>query len=229
LNPDSDNPPSSTIAPSDADSTPYPTGGGIIVPFIAGLIVASALAYLLLSFALSLVAMLGLFFFMLFGLIIGATMYRVGDKTKLVARNKALSATVMVTLVCWSIAIVREAVDYPSDFAAAAIENPHIRKRGKVDEVRAEFDAFIRDYLATEYPPGGIWGYFKMTASGKPIEFDAASQVKTVWIKPRVQVWVWFTRGILSLVLLFFGIWSQVSLLTKPPKVRQPAAEPVEE
>jgi hypothetical protein len=193
----------------------------MVIPTILGLIVASVLAYTLLSYALSLIAMLGLFFFMLFGLIIGATMYRSADKSRIVPRSQAVVATIIVSLVCWSIAVTKEAVDYPQDFVDAAIDNNKVRKpRGKVDEIRIELHTFITEYLKTEYPPGGVLGYFKMVATGGSVELTTSSQINPVTIKPRVSAWVWWTRVLASVVLLYVSIWSQVSLLTKPAKVR---------
>ncbi|HNO76891.1 MAG TPA: hypothetical protein PKN33_02435 [Phycisphaerae bacterium] len=204
-----------------SDESKSMQGGSILVPTIVGLIVASVLGYTLLSYALSLIAMLGLFFFMLFGLIIGAAMYRSADKSQLVSRSKAMTATVLVSLVCWSIAVTKEAADYPEDFVRAAIENKQVHKpRGKVDEIRAELHAFITEYMKTEYPPGGMIGYFKMVATGGAVELKISSQLNPVTIKPRVSPWVWWIRVLASVVLLNVSIWSQVSLLTKPPKAR---------
>lgn len=196
--------------------------GSILVPAIVGLVVASILAYTLLSYALSLIAMLGLFFFMLFGLIIGAAMYRTADKSKIVPRSNAIVATALVSLVCWSIAVTKEAVDYPENFVDNALENEKVRTpRGKVKEMRSELHTFITDYLKSEYPPGGILGYFKMVGTGGAVELKISSQINTVMIKPRVSPLVWWIRVLASVVLLYVSIWSQVSLLTKPPKVRE--------
>ncbi|GJM25633.1 MAG: hypothetical protein DHS20C16_20480 [Phycisphaerae bacterium] len=197
-----------------------------MIPTVVGLIVASALGYTLLSYALSLIAMLGLFFFMLFGLIIGAAMYRSADKSRIVPRPNAIVATVVVSLVCWSIAVTKEAVDYPQDFVRAAIENKKVRKpRGKVEEIQTELHGFINEYLKTEYPPGGVLGYFKMVATGGAVELTISSQINPVTIKPRVSPVVWWIRVLASVVLLYFSIWSQVSLLTKPPKAKHKSSD----
>ncbi len=201
--------------------------GSIVVPTIVGLVVACVLGLTLLSYALSLIAMLGLFFFMLFGLIIGASMYRAADKTKIVPRSHAILATVMVSLVCWSLAVTKEAIDYPQDFVDAAIENPRVRKpKGKSrQEVATELRAFIGEYMETEYPPGGIVGYFKMVGTGGAVELEYSAQLTPVTIKPRVSPVVWWIRVLVSVVLLYVSIWSQVSLLTKPRKSRAKSSD----
>ncbi len=205
---------------SDQETTSLPQGS-IVVPTIVGLVVASILAYTLLSYALSLIAMLGLFFFMLFGLIIGAAMYRSANKSSLVPRSRAILATALVSFVCWSIAVTKEAVEYPDDFVNAAIENDKIRKpRGKVGEIRDELREFIHEYMKTEYPPGGILGYFQMVATGGTVQLELSTEIRTIPIKPRVSPLVWWIRVLVAIVLLYVSIWSQVSLLTKPPKVR---------
>ena len=208
-------PSNETTALPSAPTVPA-RGGGVLKPLLAGLVLAVILAWTLLSFALSLLFMLGLFFFMLFGLIIGATMFRFGGSARPMAKSSVTAMTAIVSLVCWSVAVYKECLEFPEDFVDSAIKSKrvYVPKNG-YDEVRAELHGFIVEYLKTNYPPGGVRGYLKLAATGSPIEVDLPSQPRPVSIPPRAAAWVWWTRVILALVLLYVAIYSVTAGLVK--------------
>ena len=176
---------------------------------IAGLLVAVLLSWTLLSVALSLPFFLGLFFFMLFGLVIGAVMFRLANPHRPVAKSGIIVSTAIVSLICWAVALYGECVEFPEDFVNRAVKSSELYiPDNAYNEVCDQLDEFIVDYLKTNYPPGGVWGYLKMTAVGDPIKIDIPNQPKIVTLKPRVAPVSWWIRVVLSLVLLYIAVYA---------------------
>lgn len=192
-----------------------PKPGGAIRALIAGLIVAVALGLTLLTAALSLMFMLGLFFYMLFGLLVGAVMFRFGARSRPMPRGRVVAITAVVALAAWSTSLAKEAHDFPDDFANKIMSDAksgrvrlYIPPENGVAQVHNELHDFIVHHLAEVYPPGGMLGYFRYAAAGATIELDIPSQLRTLTIKPRVAPWVWWTRGLLALPLFFLTTYS---------------------
>ena len=202
-----------------------PGDGSIWRALLGGLIVAALLSWFLLSAGLSLPFMLGVFFFMLFGLIVGSVMFRCGQACRPVAKPKIIVATALVSLVCWGIALGREAIEFPDDFVDKALTKVYIPPNG-YEKVVHELQAFIKDYLEKEYPPGGPLGYIRHAAVGRPIEVNIDSQPKVVTIKPMTRAWTWWTRTVLSLVLFFVATYAIASDLAKDRRPLKSARRP---
>jgi hypothetical protein len=201
-----------------------PAGDGAVWrSLLGGLIVAVVLAWFLLSAGLSLPFMLGLFFFMLFGLIVGAVMFRFGDTARPIAKSKVVMATALVSIACWAVALGKECVEFPADFVEKALRQVYIPPDG-YDQVKGELESFITEYLKREYPPGGAIGYLRLAAAGKPIEVNIESQPKTVTVKPMTAAWVWWTRTVLSVVLFYLAAYSVTGDLSKRRKLKDAAA-----
>ena len=185
---------------------------------LAGLILAVVLAWTLLSFGLSLPFLLGLFFFMLFGLIIGAAMFRFGVRSRPLPKAQVVGATVLVALTCWLVSLTKECLDFPDDFVKRAMPPKGVYippEPGSYERVRSQLREYIVSYLQREYPPGGALGYLQMAAAGEPVIVDMPGQPKKVRIPPPAKAGVWWTRVILALVLGFVAIYSQTAALAR--------------
>lgn len=211
-----------TVEPVALPSEP-PRPGGALAALVAGLIAALALGLTLLTWALSLMFMLGLFFFMLFGLLVGAVMFRFGARSRPMPRGRIVLITTLVALTAWTTALVKEAHDFPRDFVAGIIHDKKMGRlplyippqSGGLEQVRGEVQTFIDGYLEKQYPPGGMLGYVRYVSAGAPIELDIPSQLKKFTIKPRVTPWVWWTRGLLALPLIWLTIYSVTAGLAR--------------
>jgi len=189
-----------------------------------GGLVAATLGWTLLSPGLSLPAMLGVFFFMLFGLFIGAVVHRASAAARPIAKATVIWMTAIVSLCAWAPALVKEYVDFPEEFADKAWKQVYIPEGEDAHQkVVAELESFVRKYLNERHPPGGMIGYFQMAASGASITIDQlpTAQPKPVTIARRAAGWVWCTRGVLSLVLGFVAIYAVTVELTRPPKSKK--------
>ncbi len=191
----------------------------------AGLVVAVLLGWTLLSHGLSLPFMLGLFFFMLFGLVIGAVIFRYAEGLRPMPRGRVVAVTAAVSVACWVAALGQECLSYPHDFVEKALRHPRVYiPPNEVDRVEADLHTFIVKYLDTEYPPGGVIGYLRLAAAGRPVVVNIPTQPTPATIAPMVPAWVWWSRTVLSVVLMYVAVWSVTRDLAKPPKA---AAAPI--
>ncbi len=179
-----------------------------------GILISLPLAWLL-SFAALLPFFIGLFFFVLFGLLIGAAMYRVAAPGRPFRPSAIVAGTTLVVVVGWGGSIIKEGRDFPSDMAAEAARRTSYIGDRPVAEFRAEAAAQVRRFLGEHYPPGGTIGYMRwILTSGELKKGDLAAVDRTLSRSP--NGWVWAIRVALSIAGLAFGVASQTWLLKMP-------------
>lgn len=173
-----------------------------------GLVVSLPLCWLL-SYAGALMFYLGLFFFALFGLIIGAATFRVASVARPYHRKQVIIGTTMLVLVPWSLSMLKEGRDFPNDVAARTVQERSLDlKENSVAAHREIVKSDVRVYLQEQYPPGGISGYMHwVVVDGKISKTDVTSLAKN-W-RHGQSGFVWVVRVILSLALLTFGVATQ--------------------
>lgn len=183
------------------------------VGVLAASIMAIPLGWLL-SFGAALPAFLGLFFFTLFGLVIGSMAFRIAAPARPIAKSSAFAGTCLLVMLTLAISIVREAIDFPQDMAEQAI--------GKTTNLGGQSPAEFRDAVAravaqiveTNHPPGGVIGYIRwVITDGKIGKSESELLTKTLTV-PYRGAW-WIIRELLATALLVFGIGSQTWLLTR--------------
>lgn len=176
-----------------------------------GTLVSLPLSWLL-SYGALLPFFLGVFFFALFGIIIGAAMYRVGAPARPVKGWAVLLGTSFVVLTGWSLSMVKESRDFPGDLANLAIR----RTRDIGDRSAAEFKTHVADsvrrILREEFPPGGTLGYIRWSLMDGEIEKGRIDGVSQAMTRPQGR-FGWAIRVVLSIALLAFGVASQTFLL----------------
>lgn len=173
-----------------------------------GLAVSLPLSWLL-SYAGALMFYLGIFFFALFGLIIGAATFRVASVTRPYRRKHVIIGTTMLVLVPWSLSMLKEGRDFPNDVAARTVQERSLDLKGNPVAAHREIvTSDVRAYLRKQYPPGGILGYMHwVVVDGKISKTDVSSLAKN-WHHGQ-SGFVWVVRVILSLALLTFGVATQ--------------------
>lgn len=192
---------------------------------ISGLI-AGVPTGLLLAYLAFLPFFLGLFFFMLFGLIIGAIMYRAGREAAPLPRGPVLGIGILVVIVVWIIGPVLEYRDLPKAVAEDGIaQYPRRLDTQEQDRLRAGTREHVDRTLRTDYPPGGFIGYLRWVITDGEMECPyVITDVTYTFRAPQNRIG-WILRTVLSLVLLGFGILSQVLSLVKPPPGTPPPEE----
>ncbi len=200
---------------------------GVWQALAVGVLVATALGMTLLTWALALLFMLGLFFFMLFGLLIGACMYRAGRSAMPMRRRTVVLITLGAALAGWGVAVSKECLEFPRDFAFRVIDKRKYDGRNRiyippvehgVEQVTQQVRAFAAAHLLEHYPPGGVIGYVRYMSSGDAIAMNLPGQPRTITVPPPALPWVWWTRVLLSLPLLFLTIYSVTSGLARSPE-----------
>jgi len=176
-------------------------------------IVSLPLAWLL-SYAALLPFYIGLFFFMLFGLMIGAVTFRIAAPGRPYGRFAVLAGTTLIVGVCWTASIVKESWDFPADIAAKAVRRARDIGGRSADDYRAVVAQEVRAFLREHHPPGGVVGYARwMLLDGEMKKGAIPSYDQALRRSP--ARWGWAIRVVLSIVLLGFAVGSQTYSLSR--------------
>lgn len=171
----------------------------------------------LLSYLIFLPFYLGFFFFTLFGLVIGAVVYRVAVPCQPVPRARVRTGVCIVVGVCFGSSLLAEATRFPTDVAEKALRSVRTLPKGVTPEAfRADCADFARRRLREVAWPGGIAGYFRWTFASGRFEVEFEGQARPVIYRAQMYRWWWLVRVMLSLSVLTFGVASQMVDLGPP-------------
>ncbi len=193
-------------APASAETTPAPSGRwwiGVLV----GAVVAGPLSWLL-SHAATLPFFIGIFFFALFGLVIGASIHRAASGRAPYTRAAVIAGTTLIVLPCWGFSMYLESVRFPNDVATFAIETTRDIGERTADEFRADVADNTRQFLRETYPPGGPLGYARWSLFSSQLTRKDVPGLRRPFRSNQAKVW-WAVRVVLSIGLLAFGVSSQ--------------------
>lgn len=178
---------------------------------IVGILVSLPAAWLLSHLAL-LPFFLGLFFFALLGLVIGAIMHRLAAAGRPYSRHALYSGTTVVVLAGWGASLAQEAQDVPRKLAQQVMETVRTIGERTPEQYRREIADQIRERLRERYPPGGRVGYLRWVLASGELNKGEIESVDVPLLAAQRR-WGWAARAVLSLALFAFGIGSQTSLL----------------
>lgn len=202
--------PATSGSPQGGATSPRPVSKSNLrwwVGCIAGAVVSLPFAWLL-SYAAMLPFFLGLFFFVLFGLIIGAVIHRVAAPNRPYATQPVLIGTVIVVMFGWSFSLIKEARDFPMGRAHYVADKTGYLGGRTVEEFQEAVATQLRQYLREHYPPGGAIGYMHWALTSGEIPKGSLADVRMKLGQPQRR-YAWAIRVVLSLGLLAFGIGSQ--------------------
>jgi|CXWL01.1.fsa_nt_gi hypothetical protein len=171
----------------------------------------------LLSYAAALPFFIGLFFFMLFGLMIGAAAFRVSAPGRPYATFPLVLGTTLLVACTWGFSLVKEARDFPDDVARRV--SLHTRDIGdrSVAEFRCAVASDVRAWLADRYGPGHVWGYVRWVLTNGELKRGELPTLNKAVSMPAAQISGWWAfRVVASVALLGFGVSSQTLLLRVP-------------
>ena len=180
---------------------------------------------------------LGLFFFLILGLLIGAVMFRFGKPAAPVARARLWGIGVAVAVVVWTTGLVVEYLGFPADAARAVRKSlPQSLTPDQQDELYDRTRQHILSQLIGQDFRGGFFehlrafpAYLKWATTSGTMECPRIfnDSVHTVRLSQRGIPWL--IRVIVSLGLLAFAILSQVLALARaaePPGSDAPSDQP---
>jgi len=185
----------------------------------------------LLSYGAFLLAYFGLFFFLLFGLLVGAVMFRIARPARPIPRWQLVTGSLVVAAVCGGFSIAVECRQFPGDAAERTLKTFRTLPEGMTrDDILRQARASVEKYLVENHWPGGALGYmrWKATASSLPVEVETPTTTVHRAIQYRGNRGWWIVRVILSLTFLPFAVHAVVKPLSKvdaPPEPEPPAAD----
>jgi hypothetical protein len=192
--------------PPQANATTGGSHGRWWCAVLAGLLFSLPFSWLL-SFGALLPFLLGLFFFALFGLIIGALVFRIAAPGRPYGKGAIVVGTTVIVLVCWCTAFVLESRDFPREMGQKATD----ATRSIGDMTRQQYiekmAEDVRAYMREEYPPGGLIAYVRWSLTDGRIKKGVLDGPRKTLKRDQVRVW-WAIRVVLSVGLLGFGVAS---------------------
>jgi hypothetical protein len=193
-----------------------PAGAGSVKPSVVwGAIAATPLAILLSQLGL-LFMFLGLFFFILFGLLIGAVMYRLGAPRRPILRTRLIAGGTAVAVFAWGLGLYVEARSLPGKVGVRVLaQTHHLPVDLSRDQALRNIKDQVQEYLRTHHLTSGLVGYVHWMVAGDPIAIGVTPDAEPVEY-PTLQSPVGFAvRLILSLGLILAAILSQILSLQK--------------
>ncbi len=201
---------------------------GFDLRWLRAVVVGCALAIpfgILLSYVAFLMALLGLFFYALFGLLIGATVCRAAGKGARLPRWQVVAGTTLIVLVGLGASMKWEIDGLPHDMARQAVESRQRLPEGMTkDAYMRHVETSVERYLAERYPPGGTLGYIRWVTQNGRFEKGSIEHV-TKELSRGQRRWAWVIRVVLSVVLFSFGIASLTWTLV-PRRPAEPETVP---
>lgn len=204
-------------------------GARLVWALVAGCILALPIGWLLATLAM-LPFFLGLFFCMLFSLLVGAVVYRVGKPAAPQPRPRLWLLGIAVGLAVFGVSLVCEyynvrgyqVIWYGDDGfewqmvggdAAKAIRRSFAYKsftREQVDKLKTVSQRNFINQLAKDYPPGGFLGFIKLSLGDGKMECPRIFVDSTTTLKLKQHGKVWVIRLALSLILITAAVLTQV-------------------
>lgn len=196
---------------------------------IGGCVVGLPLGWLL-AYLAFLPVFLGLFFFMLLGLIPGALMYRLGLPAAPVHRGLLWLFGLGVSLLIGGTGLFKEYRDLELN-VAQTIQDKYRRglPADQRRQIRSRVHEFVGTFLKKDYPPGGFPGYLRWAATDGKLECSInLDRPVSFTYRLAQRKGIWLTRVILSFILLAGAVLSQVLGLAKrrEPKKIEGAGSP---
>jgi len=190
-------------------------GVGLAVPF-----------GILLSYVAFLLAYLGLFFYALFGLFIGAVVARIAAGWAPIEKKALTGGTSLIVLTGLAVSWAWEIRGLPGDMSRQALRSIVTLPAGmsKQDFIRS-VENKVRQSIERDYPPGGAIGYVKWVIAGGKFEKGTIEGVRRELSRPQRR-WIWAIRVVLSVVLFAYGISAVTWPLTQPrARTRPPSTD----
>jgi len=166
----------------------------------------------LLSYAAALPFFIGMFFFALFGLVIGAAIFRIANVSAPYSSRSLVIGTTFIVLVAWSITIIKESRDFPVEIAINIGNQTRDIGTQSLGEFHIVVADQVRQFLRDQYSPGGTIGYIHWVLTDGHLQVGDFETLRRTISAPQSKFW-WAVRAALSVGLLAFGIGSQTLLL----------------
>lgn len=171
---------------------------------------------ILLSYAAFLPFLLGIFFFTVFGLLVGAVAFRAASPGQPYARGSVVAAAFVVIVAGGGISLAWEYHDFAEGIATESLRftpTSALEERS-VEQFKADVVDQVNGFLRERYPPGGFIGYVRWVVVSGEVPKGAVEDVdRALSAKQHQSLWV--VRVALSVGLLAFGVLSMMLPLSR--------------
>ncbi|GMU24382.1 MAG: hypothetical protein AMXMBFR13_44560 [Phycisphaerae bacterium] len=209
------------------DQAIRPSRGRAGIMLIVGVLLGLPVGWLLASLAI-LPFQLGLFFFLLLGLLIGAFMYRAGRPAAPMARPLLWTTGMAVALAIWLTSLLVEYNNAITRDAPKAVRDSMRRTSLTTEQVQELRQGTTQAFSATlkeNYAPGGFVGYVRWAATSGEVQLPKVVRSSTTTYQLKQRPISWIIRVVLSLLFMSGAILSQVLGLSQVSPVPDPATE----
>ena len=218
------------------ESTPQSRGGRFPAILLAGCVLGIPVGWLLATLG-ALPFFLGLFFCLLFCLLVGATMYRFGRSARPLPVTGLWAAGLVVSLVVWGTSLFAEYCNvrgynlytyrddgikpYPiTGDAQKVVRRSYAYRTLSTEEatqLREGVQKGFAEQLEAKYPPGGFLGFVRWATTRQELQLPRVLSDTKESFRLRDQGPKWTIRIVLSLIFISGAILSQVLGLAQLP------------
>jgi len=156
---------------------------------------------------------LGLFFYALFGLMIGAFAYRLAAPGRPYPPRSLMAGTAALLVVTFGVSTYSEYLSFADNVAGVGMEQKRFLGDREPADFRAQLVTNAREFLSEQYPPGGVIGYIRWAATDGDVSPKDVSGLRRTINNMRQGHIGWTIRVTLAIALLAFGIGSQTLAL----------------
>lgn len=160
----------------------------------------------------------GIFFFLVAGLLTGGWSFRIARAARPLALARLLAGVAAVSLIAaasglwWEYRTVAASVGEPPRFADA--RQAAVAARASVRDVERVIEKAFCDYLAANFPPGGMIGYARWAVSGGRATLTLPDGINDTIRLPQ-SGYAWLARTIAAYLLFAVGTWFQYEALLR--------------
>lgn len=184
---------------------------------IAGCVLAVPAGWFL-AYLAALPGFLGLFFYLLLGLMVGAAMYRFGRLAAPAGRPVLWVIGTLAALTVWGISLRGEYQVLPADADDSVRKSIQMTLTAQERQLlRERTHAHVAQFLRERYPPGGFAGYLRWMATDGRMECPRVVNETIHVFQPLYVRSRWLIRVGLALLLLEWTVMSQVLGLAVDP------------
>lgn len=224
-------PPASPSPEAPAAQLAPRSPGRFWVAAAVGTTLSGLFGWFIMPFLASVMYVLGLFFFMLVGLIIGALTYRLAAPAAPIARRRLMILGIVMTLAMWVTTLIGEYRFFPT-MVSAHVQRMVLRSLGRpltteqAQTINTEVRAHVAAEFGTKYAPGGLLGYMRWCLVSGEMRVPRAIDSSTIHFElSQRRVW-WTVRVVFSLILLGGAFLSQLLPLGPPVPESPEGPEP---
>lgn len=193
---------------ADISNIPQRRGGSLWAAIVVGLALSIPVGWFL-AYLAALPAFMGLFFFMLIGLLVGAFVDRVRGGAR-ISRAGLWRLGIAVTLTIWLTSLYSEYRQIPDEIVTRIRDESNRTRVADPKALQTATQENFQRLLAEHHAPGGFVGYLRWAAVDGTMSIPRVIGSGELAFELAHSRAKWLIRNVLSLVLMGAAVLSQV-------------------